>query len=65
MSTKIFTPPSGRGLLVAEKPSAMNEIKNVYFKIKDQLPFSLDFACCAGHIIDLAPLNCPNPPDSS
>lgn len=58
MSTKIFTPPSGRGLLVAEKPSAMNEIKNVYFKIKDQLPFSLDFACCAGHIIDLAPLNC-------
>lgn len=57
MQTKNYKTPSGRGLLVAEKPSAMNEIKNVYFKIKDQLPFSLDFTCCAGHVIELAPLN--------
>lgn len=51
---KKYSNPTGYGLLIAEKPSAMNTIKDVYFKIKDKLSFTLDFACCAGHLIGLA-----------
>ena len=51
---KKYSNPTGYGLLIAEKPSAMNTIKDVYFKIKDKLSFKLDFACCLGHLIGLA-----------
>lgn len=42
-----------RALLIAEKPSVMNDIQNAYNKIKNTYPFQIDFGCCAGHLIGL------------
>lgn len=42
-----------KALLIAEKPSACQEFKNAYMKIKDSFPYDVDFVACAGHLIGL------------
>lgn len=37
-------------LLIAEKPSLMNELKDVYTKNKGKIPYNIDFIALAGHI---------------
>ena len=42
-----------KALLVAEKPSAMKDIEKAYIKNKSKIPYDIDFACCAGHLLTL------------
>ena len=42
-----------RALLIAEKTSEMNIIKNVYLKHKSEFPFEIDFLSQAGHLFTL------------
>ena len=42
-----------KALLVAEKPSVMNDIQRAYSKIKNTFPYDIDFGCCAGHLLGL------------
>lgn len=42
-----------KALLIAEKPSLMKEIKNVYDKHKSSFKYTIDFAFQAGHIVAL------------
>lgn len=42
-----------RALFCAEKPSFMIEAQKAYNKIKDKLPYDIDFTCAAGHLIGL------------
>lgn len=41
-------------LLVAEKPSLMRELKNVYDKNKSSMPYTIDFISLAGHVCGYA-----------
>lgn len=41
-------------LLIAEKPSLMRELKNVYEKNKGSIPFNIDFMSLAGHVCGYA-----------
>lgn len=41
-------------LLLAEKPSVMRDIKEVYQKHKSDYPFELDFGAFHGHLMELA-----------
>lgn len=41
-------------LLLAEKPSVMRDIKEVYQKYKNDYPFELDFGAFHGHLMELA-----------
>ena len=41
-----------RGLLIAEKKSVSDDIQKVYEEIKNEYPYELDFAFCAGHLIE-------------
>lgn len=45
--------PTGRGLLVAEKSSFMKTVQAVYRKHAGELPYTLDFDCFAGHVVEL------------
>lgn len=42
-----------KALLIAEKKSVADDIKNVYNKISSSYPYELDIAYCAGHLIGL------------
>lgn len=42
-----------KALLVAEKKSVADDIKNVYNKISSSYPYQLDIAYCSGHLIGL------------
>lgn len=42
-----------KGLLIAEKDSLCTAIKDVYNKIKGELPYNLDFAVQSGHLVQL------------
>ena len=53
--------PSGRGLFIAEKSSAMESFKKVYDSIKSTLPYTLDFEKFHGHVVELAPPGFYNP----
>lgn len=44
-----------RGLVIAEKASLMQDIQAGYRKIKNTLPFELDFLCQSGHLIEQVP----------
>ena len=46
-----------KGLLIAEKYSLMKEIQTGYNKIKNSLPYELDFLCQSGHLMQLAAPN--------
>lgn len=48
-----MTQPTGRGLIIAEKSSAMLEYKDVYNKHKHELPYTLDFEKFHGHVVQL------------
>lgn len=48
--------PKGHGLLIAEKKLFMEDVRNVYKKYASQIPYTLDFECFAGHVVEL-----PNP----
>lgn len=41
-------------LLIAEKPSLMNELKSVYMKNKGKIPYNIDFIALAGHVCGYA-----------
>ena len=45
--------PTGRGLLIAEKASAMADYQAVYNKHRSSLPFTLDFEKFHGHVVQL------------
>ena len=40
-----------KGLLIAEKPSLMTTIKEVYGSCYSELPYSLDFVAQHGHLV--------------
>lgn len=42
-----------KALLIAEKNSLMNTIKDVYTKNKDKIPYEIDFKAQRGHLIEL------------
>lgn len=42
-----------RGLLIAEKPSQMRAIQEVYDKHKSQFNYDIDFTCQRGHLLTL------------
>lgn len=42
-----------KALLIAEKPSLMREIENVYHKIKSKLPYEIAFTSQRGHLVTL------------
>ena len=42
-----------RYLLIAEKPSLMKTIQDVYFKNKSKIPYDIDFTAQAGHLVTL------------
>ncbi len=46
-----------KGLLIAEKPSLMNTVRDVYNKHYGELPYSLDFVAQSGHLICQVPPN--------
>ena len=46
-----------KGLLIAEKPSLMNEIRAVYNAHYSELPYTLDFVAQHGHLIQQIPPN--------
>lgn len=37
-------------LLIAEKPSLMRDLKDTYFKHKDELPYYIEFVALSGHV---------------
>lgn len=45
--------PKGKGLLIAEKKSAKDDIQKIYEKHKNEFPFQLDFSNFAGHVVEL------------
>ena len=42
-----------RGLLIAEKPSQMRAIQEVYNNHKSQFNYDIDFTCQRGHLLTL------------
>ena len=42
-----------RGLLIAEKPSQMRAIQEVYENHKSQFNYDIDFTCQRGHLLTL------------
>lgn len=42
-----------KALLIAEKGSLMNTIKDVYDKNKDKIPYEIDFTSQRGHLVEL------------
>lgn len=42
-----------KALLIAEKDSVMEAIRNAYQKCKSSIPYDIDFGCCSGHILEL------------
>lgn len=45
--------PTGHGLLIAEKSSFKKTVEAVYRKYATELPFTLDFECFAGHVVEM------------
>ena len=44
--------PTGLGYFIAEKSSAMRDFQSVYNKIKNQLPYQLEFGKFHGHVVE-------------
>jgi len=42
-----------KALLIAEKPSLMKDIKDVYTRHRNEIPFSIDFIALHGHVLAL------------
>ena len=42
-----------KGLVIAEKPSLMRTIRDVYEKHKNELPYELEFIAQQGHLLTL------------
>lgn len=42
-----------RALLIAEKPSVTTKIQNVYNKMRNEIPYIIDFSSAAGHLVGL------------
>lgn len=45
--------PTGHGLLIAEKSSFMKKCQSAYRKFATEFPYTLDFECFAGHVVEL------------
>lgn len=45
--------PTGRGLFIAEKSSFKKTMEKLYHKYATELPYTLDFECFAGHVVEL------------
>lgn len=45
--------PKGKGLLIAEKRSAKDDIEKIYNAHRSEFPFQLDFTNFAGHVVEL------------
>lgn len=45
--------PRGRGLCIGEKSSIKEKLEKAYRDICTELPFTLDFECFAGHVVEM------------